>query len=357
MARRRLPYQQVAGLQAHPTGSLHVLLAEQGEGSEALAHAAARARRGAQAIRIPATARAAPPGGLEGEREAGLPPLQARRAERADQEAEEARQPPARRAEPTHQAGRALEHGFRAGQPDRRRRFRVLTVVDVFTRECLAVHADSSLSGHKVGDVLDGIALERGYPEQITVDNGTEFYSRAMDAWAYRHRVKLDFIRPGKPMENGYIESFNGRLPLARDRPAFGGRSDTVSAFRSVSTKPGQAHDLSRPSKVRCRSAGAAACVREGRQVWHGGRHSMRTRGRPPIVPLTPSIQCGSRGTSVFGSRALGGPCAIRVGLTQARRSCAIACLCGLARLARWASSHRTLDSACPANARLRLAE
>lgn len=92
------------------------------------------------------------------------------------------------------------------------RRFRVLTVVDVFTRECLAAHADSSLSGHKVAEVLDRIGLERGSPKQITVDNGTEFYSKAMDAWAYRQGVKLDFIRPGKPMENGYIESFNGRL-------------------------------------------------------------------------------------------------------------------------------------------------
>jgi putative transposase len=52
----------------------------------------------------------------------------------------------------------------------------------------------------------------RGYPTQITVDNGTEFYSKAMDAWAYHHEVKLDFIRPGRPMENGFIESFNGRL-------------------------------------------------------------------------------------------------------------------------------------------------
>lgn len=53
---------------------------------------------------------------------------------------------------------------------------------------------------------------ENGYPESITVDNGSEFCSRVMDAWAYRNRVKLDFIRPGKPVENRYIESFNGRL-------------------------------------------------------------------------------------------------------------------------------------------------
>ena len=92
------------------------------------------------------------------------------------------------------------------------RKFRALTVVDVHTRECLAVHAESSLSGRKVATVLDTVATVRGYPKQITVDNGTEFFSKAMDAWAYRSGVKLDFIRPGRPMDNGYIESFNGRL-------------------------------------------------------------------------------------------------------------------------------------------------
>jgi putative transposase len=92
------------------------------------------------------------------------------------------------------------------------RKFRALTVVDVHTRECLAVHADSSLSGRKVAVILDTVAVARGYPQEITVDNGTEFFSKAMDAWAYNRRVKLDFIRPGRPMDNGYIESFNGRL-------------------------------------------------------------------------------------------------------------------------------------------------
>lgn len=92
------------------------------------------------------------------------------------------------------------------------RKFRALTVVDVHTRECLAVHADSSLSGRKVAAILDTVAGPRGYPKEITVDNGTEFFSKAMDAWAYQRRVKLDFIRPGRPMDNGYIESFNGRL-------------------------------------------------------------------------------------------------------------------------------------------------
>jgi hypothetical protein len=90
--------------------------------------------------------------------------------------------------------------------------FRVLTVVDQFTRECLLLLADSSLTGHKVALALSQVIAEREAPESITVDNRTEFASKAMDAWAYQYRVQLDFIRPGRPVENGYIESFNGRL-------------------------------------------------------------------------------------------------------------------------------------------------
>ena len=89
---------------------------------------------------------------------------------------------------------------------------RVLTVVDQFTRECLVLFADVSLSGEKVAAVLDKIVAERGAPQSITVDNGTEFASKAVDLWAYQNAVHLDFIRPGRPVENGYIESFNGRL-------------------------------------------------------------------------------------------------------------------------------------------------
>ena len=89
---------------------------------------------------------------------------------------------------------------------------RVLTVVDQFTRECLCLHADSSLSGEKVAAALDKVVALRGAPASITVDNGTEFASKAMDLWAYINGVHLDFIRPGRPTENGYIESFNGKL-------------------------------------------------------------------------------------------------------------------------------------------------
>ena len=90
--------------------------------------------------------------------------------------------------------------------------FRVLTVVDHYTRENLGLYANRSITGESVAKQLNRIAQKRGYPKSIRVDNGSEFYSRAMDAWAYTHEVQLDFIRPGKPVENAYIESFNGRL-------------------------------------------------------------------------------------------------------------------------------------------------
>lgn len=93
------------------------------------------------------------------------------------------------------------------------RYFRILTLMDSHTRECLALEPAVSMTGRKVADCLDLVAARRGCcPSAITVDNGAEFQSRAMDAWAYENGVRLDFIRPGRPMENGMIESFNGRL-------------------------------------------------------------------------------------------------------------------------------------------------
>ncbi len=90
--------------------------------------------------------------------------------------------------------------------------FRILTIVDQYTRECLCLHADRSQTGEKVTEQLDRLITLRGAPESITSDNGCEFTGKAMDLWAHLAGVKLNFIRPGKPVENGYIESFNGRL-------------------------------------------------------------------------------------------------------------------------------------------------
>jgi putative transposase len=92
------------------------------------------------------------------------------------------------------------------------RAFRVLTVVDKWSRESILLEADFSLSGQRVIDAFERLGTAHSLPRAITVDNGTEFTSKALDEWAYRRGIQLDFIRPGKPTENGMIESFNGRL-------------------------------------------------------------------------------------------------------------------------------------------------
>jgi putative transposase len=92
------------------------------------------------------------------------------------------------------------------------RRFRALAIVDDYSRECPAIEVDTSLGGKRVVSVLDRLEEIRGLPEVITVDNGPEFAGKALDEWAYRKGVKLSFIRPGKPIENAFAESFNGRL-------------------------------------------------------------------------------------------------------------------------------------------------
>jgi putative transposase len=92
------------------------------------------------------------------------------------------------------------------------RRFRALTIVDDYTRECPAIETDTSFGGRRVVNALERLSERRGLPEVITVDNGPEFAGRALDEWAYRKGIRLSFIRPGKPVENAFAESFNGRL-------------------------------------------------------------------------------------------------------------------------------------------------
>jgi putative transposase len=100
------------------------------------------------------------------------------------------------------------------------RRLRALTVVDAFTREALAIDVDQGIKGEQVVEAMTRIALSRGAPKIIRVDNpvlsevegGPEFISKALDRWAYENGVTLDFSRPGKPTDNAFVESFNGRL-------------------------------------------------------------------------------------------------------------------------------------------------
>jgi putative transposase len=93
------------------------------------------------------------------------------------------------------------------------RAYRILTVIDQFTRECIGLVAERSMSGSQVVTAFKQASAERAAtPRSITLDNGSEFAGRVVEAWAMEHGVQLCFIRPGRPVENGFIESFNGRL-------------------------------------------------------------------------------------------------------------------------------------------------
>lgn len=92
------------------------------------------------------------------------------------------------------------------------KRFRALTIIDTYSRECLAIYVDKSIKGEAVANTLSDIGMNKGLPKKIKVDNGPEFISRSLDAWAYLNNVQLEYSRPGKPTDNAHIESFNGSL-------------------------------------------------------------------------------------------------------------------------------------------------
>jgi len=92
------------------------------------------------------------------------------------------------------------------------RKLRCLNIVDDFSRECLWIETDTSLNGRRVTRVLDCLVDLRGKPGRLVSDNGPEFAGHIMDQWAYQNGVVLDFIDPGKPQQNGYVESFNGKF-------------------------------------------------------------------------------------------------------------------------------------------------
>jgi putative transposase len=100
-----------------------------------------------------------------------------------------------------------LTDGLANGQ-----RFRVLTIVDTVSRVSPAIEVGGSLTGERVVAVLERLKRTTGTPQRIAIDNGPEFVSKALDAWAYRNGVQLEFSRPGKPTDNAFAESFNGRF-------------------------------------------------------------------------------------------------------------------------------------------------
>jgi putative transposase len=115
--------------------------------------------------------------------------------------------PPAPQRPNEHWALDFLQDALASGRP-----IRVLSVIDVFTREALALEVDTSLPGSRVVRVLDRLLGERPAPTQIVLDNGPELTSRVLEQWAHRQAVDLHFIDPGKPVQNAFCESFHGRL-------------------------------------------------------------------------------------------------------------------------------------------------
>lgn len=97
-------------------------------------------------------------------------------------------------------------------QPGNGDKFRALTIIDVFSREALAIEVGQRLRGAHVVDVLNRLVRKRGAPRSLFTDNGAEFTGHLVDLWAYRHKLRIDFSRPGKPTDNAFIETFNGSL-------------------------------------------------------------------------------------------------------------------------------------------------
>jgi len=124
------------------------------------------------------------------------------------------------------------------------RRFRALTIVDDFTRESLGIEVDFSLSGARMARVLDMIGSIRGFPECIVLDNGSEMTSIAMLQWSLQRRVRLHFIEPGKPTQNGFIESFNGKF---RDECLNENQFTTLSEARTTIEEWRIDYNLNRP--------------------------------------------------------------------------------------------------------------
>jgi putative transposase len=190
------------------------------------------------------------------------------------------------------------------------RRLRALTVVDNFTRESLAIAVDQGIKGEQVAAVLERIVAERGAPKSIRVDNGPEFVSKVLDRWAHERGGTLDFSRPGKPTDNAYVESFNGRL-----------REECLNVNWFLSLEDAQAkieawrreYNESRPHSLGPRAASRICCLGGGeprpRQVQERRNpHSLNgpEMGGPSIHPGTHITIGPKMGSSSSAPRAEG---------------------------------------------------
>jgi putative transposase len=164
------------------------------------------------------------------------------------------------------------------------RHVRILTVVDVFTRECLALETDTSMGSLRVVRVLDRIIAERGVPQRIRSDNGPEFTSRAYLAWSLDRRIELIHIRPGKPIENAYIESFNGRLREECLNVSW--FRNLFDARRQMENWRGHYNTVRPHSSLGYRTPEEFAALRAADQSSAGEREGASNAGPFPLTPI-----------------------------------------------------------------------
>ena len=124
------------------------------------------------------------------------------------------------------------------------RKLRIFTLIDEVTRECIAIEVDTSITGQQVSRYLNKAILFRGRPKEILTDNGPEFTSNALNAWAYERHIEHVFIEPGKPMQNGFIESFNGRF---RDECLNLNRFNSLHDAREIISRWKDEYNMVRP--------------------------------------------------------------------------------------------------------------
>jgi putative transposase len=177
------------------------------------------------------------------------------------------------------------------------RSIRILTVIDQFTRECVWLEADRSMNGPKVVTALLNAIAERGAtPYSLTLDNGSEFAGRAMEAWAIETGVQLCFIRPGRPVENGFIESFNGRL---RDECLNVEWFSSLADARQKLAVWRHHYNHHRPhSALDDRTPAAFASLQGNRPTRFALSHLPKTNGRPPqgfASPATAALDAACR--------------------------------------------------------------
>ena len=160
------------------------------------------------------------------------------------------------------------------------RRFRILNVVDDVTRECLAAIPDTSIPGRRVARELTALVNRRGKPGMIVSDNGTEFTCNAMLAWSEEHKVDWHFIAPGKPMQNGFCESFNGRMrdELLNETLFFG-----LDHARTKITAWADDYNRRRPHSSLLSDTGGLC-----RQPYRNVRSAAQPRPAPPIARCSP---------------------------------------------------------------------